>query len=339
MPNGITFTEGSGVADSVFGLIQGPIKMIIEQEAEAFRVQSMLDMLFRHVDSTHGTEYYTAMTSMEGPKPVAENGLYPSTSFQETFRMELRNITWKNQFSVSAEAMEDSQNLDLQSQPAQFVEAHYRTREEFGAALYANAMLGKKTFKFEGMTFGCAAADGMPLFHLAHPSIIEGKPSQCNMFANDFSNEALIALETKMQHFTDDNGKLLHIRPDTILIPNNNVLKQKVLSAIGADKDPNTNNNGFNMNYGRWNVVGWTYLDMILEKAGVAPWVVLDSNRIKRGRCAIWQQRKKMEIKSILDEKTDANVWHDRSRWNAGFGDWRAFGIGGMTGGQELKLA
>lgn len=339
MPNGITFTVGSGVADSAFGLIQGPIQMIIKQEAEAFQAQSMLDMLFRHVSSTHSQEVYSAMTSMEGPRPVAENGAYPSTSFQETFRLTLQNVTWKNQFSISAEALEDDQNLDLQSQPAQFVEAHHRTREEFGAALYANAMLQKKSFNFGGMAFNCGAADGKALFAVDHPSIIKGKTAQCNMFANDFSNEALIAMETKMQHFTDDNGKILHIRPDTILIPNDNVLKQKVLSAIGADKDPNTNNNGFNMNYGRWNVIGWTYLDEILAKTGVTPWVVLDSNRIKRGRCAIWQQRKKMEIKSILDEKNDANVWHDRSRFNAGFGDWRFAAIGGIEGGQELKLA
>lgn len=338
MPNGITFTVGSGVADSAFGLIQGPIKMIIEQEAEAFQAQSMLKTLYRFVDSSHAQESYSAMTGMNGPKPVAENGLYPSTSFQETFRMNLRNITWKNQFSVSAEAIEDSQNLDLQSQPQQFIEAHHRTREEFGAALYAAAMLGQTSFKFEGMTFSAAAADGKALFCTEHPSIITGKPSQCNMYANEFSNKTLVAVETDMQHYTDDNGKLLHIRPDTILIPNDNVLKYQVLEAIGADKDPETSNNGFNMNYGRWNVIGWTYLDQFLG-SGSKPWIVLDSKRIQRGRCAIWQERKKMHVHSFIDEKTDANVWHDRSRWIAGFGDWRAFGGGGMAGGRELQTA
>lgn len=334
---GITFTVGAGVADSAFGLVQAPIQMLITKEAELYEEQSMLKKLFREVNSSHAMEGYAAMTSMGGPKPVGENGAYPSASYQESYQKVLKNVTWKNEFSVSAEAIEDNQNLDLQGNPEAFVAAHYRTKEEYGAAVYAGAMSGKTAVDFEGISFDIAGADGKCLFDTAHPSILK-KKAQSNKFANEFSNKALVAAETAMQHFVDDNGKLLHIRPDTILIPNNNILKYQVLEAIGADKDPETNANGFNMNYGRWNVIGWTYLDQFLEE-GAMPWVLLDSTRIQKGRCAIWQQRKKMAVHSYIDNGTDANVWHDRSRFVAGFADWRFASIGGMTGGTELKLA
>ena len=38
----ITFSEGSGVNDSVFGKSQEPIKMFIEKRAEAFEAQSIM---------------------------------------------------------------------------------------------------------------------------------------------------------------------------------------------------------------------------------------------------------------------------------------------------------
>ena len=336
---GITFTVGSGLADAGFGLVQGPIKMLIKKTAEPFEAASIRKKVFREVQSTHALENYRQMGSMHGPKPVAENGAYPNTDWAETFDKSLRNVTWKNRFSISREAIEDEQNLELQSRPAAFATAHYRTEEEFGAAIYAGAMSGKSSIAYEGKNFDISCADGKPLFHTAHPCHPNGssKKTQCNVFANEFSNKALVAAETRMQLFHDDNGKLVSVLPDTILIPNDPILKYKVLECIGADKDPDTNVNGFNMNYGRWNVIGWSYLNQFLED-GFAPWVLLDSNMIKNGISALWQNRVGFACHSFYDNDTDANVWNDRSRFNAGFADWRFCSIGGVAGGQELKL-
>ena len=337
---GITFTVGSGLADSAFGLIQGPLKMMIQKQAEPFEAASIRKKVFREVSSKHAMESYGQMGSMNGPKPVAENGAYPSTEWGESYRKTLENVTWKNQFSISREAIEDDQILELQTKPIAFSTAHYRTEEEFGAAIYAGAMMRKTSIAYEGKNFDIACADGKPLFFDKHPAHPNGsyKKTQCNMFANEFSNKALVAAETKMQMFVDDNGKLLSVRPDTILIPNDAMMKYKVLEAIGAEKDPETSINGFNMNFGRWNVIGWSYLNQFLED-GFAPWVLLDSNLIQNGISAIWQSRKGFECRSVYDEDTDANVWKDRSRFNATFADWRFAAIGGVTGGQELKLA
>lgn len=337
---GVTFTVGSGLADAGFGLVQGPIKMLIKKQAEPFEAAAIRKKVFREVKSNNNREGYHAMSSMGGPKPVAENGAYPSTSWAATFDKTLVNVTWKNSFEISREAIEDDKVLELQSKPMAFTAAHFRTEEEFGAAIYAGAMRGETSIVYEGTVFDIAAADGMPLFHAAHPCHPNGSygKTQCNMFANEFSNKALVAAETRMQLFRDDNGKLMSVRPDTILIPNDNVIKYKVLEAIGADKDPETNVNGFNMNYGRWNVIGWSYLNQFLDD-GFAPWVLLDTNMIQTGQSAIWQDRIGFTCHSYYDHGTDANVWHDRSRFNAGFIDWRFASIGGMEGGQELKLA
>ena len=126
-----------------------------------------------------------------------------------------------------------------------------------------------------------------------------------------------------MQNTVGDNGELLAIQPDTILIPNDAVLKNKVFEAIGSDKDPATANNGFNYQFGRWNVIVDPYLTLALKKLGktAAPWILLDSHFIQENDGAIFQNRVKLTVKSEIDPNNDNNRWKGRGRFSAGFAD------------------
>ena len=103
----ITFTEGSGLQDSIFGKSQEPIKMFLEKRGEAFEQASMLPELFNISPSNHWGEKFTTMTAMEGFQPVGENGDYPVDGMQEGFSKFLEHMTWKNSFSLSREIVED----------------------------------------------------------------------------------------------------------------------------------------------------------------------------------------------------------------------------------------
>ncbi len=138
-----------------------------------------------------------------------------------------------------------------------------------------------------------------------------------------------------MQNFRGDNNEILDVAPDTILIPNDYALKMKVFEAIGADKDPDTSNNGFNYNFGRWNVIVWPYLNQFLAD-GVTPWVLLDSKYNEEYGGAVWLDRVNLEVKSRIDDNTDANIWSGYARFVAGFNDWRFAALGGMSGGSTL---
>ena len=46
---------------------------------------------------------------------------------------------------------------------------------------------------------------------------------------------------------------------------------------------------------------------------------------------AVWLDRIKLAVKSYVDENTDNNIWKGRSRFIAGFNDWRAFAVGGIA--------
>ena len=224
--------------------------------------------------------------------------------------------------------------MDLRKQPAAFITGYYRTREKFGAALIGSAIAGNTKINFGGKMFDVTTADKKPLFSKEHPEKLT-KKTQSNLFADDFSVDALGAMETAMQDFRGDSDEILDVAPDTILIPNDYALKKAVFEAIGADKDPETSNNGFNYEYGRWNVIIWPYLNQYIT-AGTSPWVLLDSRYNNEYAGAVWLDRKTLEVKSHIDDNNDANVWSGYARFTAGFNDWRFAAVGGVTGGTDL---
>ena len=331
---GIIFSEGSGLNDSVYGKCQAPIRMFLEQRGEEFEKQSVLKDLFLMGTSENYGDMMTAMTAMSGFDPVGENGAYPLDSMQEGFKKMLVYETWKDSFSISAEIIEDGKLMDMKKQPAGFIKSYGRTREMFGAALFGGAIKGQTAVKYRGKDFDITAADAQPLFSIKHPAKVSGK-AQTNKFADAFSVDALGRMESAMHLFRGDNGEILDVAPDTILIPENPELKKQVFAAIGADKDPVTANNAFNYQYGRWNVIVWSYLNQFVTD-GTAPWVLLDSKYNQTYGGAVWIDRIKLAVRSTIDENTDANVWRGRSRFNATFNDWRFAAVGGVAGGTEL---
>ena len=331
---GMTFTMGSGVADSVFGKSQAPIRLFLESQGEAFEQSSPLKRLFAMgKDGSFGVKL-TGMTAMEGFQAVGENGAYPEDSMQEGYSKLLEHMTWKDQFSISMESVEDGKLIDFKKKPAAFIKGYHRTREKFGAALYAGAIDGKTSIAFNGHTFGLTCADGKKLFAADHPSKL-GKATQSNVFSDAFSAQALGKLETRMQNFMGDAGNILDVAPTTILIPNDAAAKAAVFAAIGADKDPATSNNAFNYQFGRWNVICWTYLNQFLKSYNDFPWILIDEAYNQDNEGAAWYDRKELTVRSEI-AANDANQWKGNARFIAGFNDWRFAAAGGISGASAL---
>lgn len=333
MPN-VTFSVGSGVADSIFGLSQAPIRALIEHRAEAFEQASMLKQIFAHTNSKHPIEKYTSMTEMKGPEPVGEGGAYPVDGNEEGFSKTMEHMVWRDSFAITREAIDDARIKDLKKKPAAFTRGFYRIKEEFGASMIGGAMLGD-TVKYRDKVFDAKGADGKQFFHKDHPYYTATKKTQSNVYAGALTAANLGLLETRMQNFEGDTGEILAVAPKTILIPNDGALKNQALEAIGSDKDPQTSNNGFNYQYGRWNLIVWPYLNFLLKK-GLKPWILLDPDYNEEYDCAVLQQRVKMEVHSELDSGKINNVWYGYERYGIGFNDWRGFAVGGIDGGTAL---
>lgn len=332
----IVISISSRVVDSIYGNSQAPIRSHVMKRAEAFEQESLLPKLFRMERSRHWAEQYGGETAMENFVPVGEGGSYPLTGFEESFQKTLVNETWKQSFAITRELVDDAQLGKMKQRANKLMTSYYRTREMFGRSLYAGGLLGTEV-QIGGKKFSTASADGKKLFATNHIAKVKGN-QQSNAFAGELTAANLDAVETVMQNTKGDNGELLAIAPDTILIPNDAALKRKVFEVVGADKDPDSGDNGFNFQFGRWNVIVDPYLTMALQQLGVqtAPWILLDSKFIQENDGAIWQDRVKLELSSEIDDNNDNNKWKGYARFTGGFVDWRFAAAGGVSGGTAL---
>lgn len=331
----IIFSQASGVADSIFGKSQEPIKAIITEQVESFQQVSVIEHLFYMDKSKNFAEKYTIETSLGDFEPVGENGAYPKTSIQEGFAKTIEPETWKSSFEVTQEMIEDAKIGKIKSRAKQFTTSYGRTREKYAANLIA-AGIGE-TMEIKGNTYNVTCADGKPMFSAEHPSAIPGKKFvQSNLFNAAFNKKVLNKVQEMMQKFADDDGNLLNVMPDTIIIPNDGELKDLVYAAVGSELDPNTPNNAWNFQVGLWNVIVWNYLPATLN--GEPYFIMADSKFLQDYMCVPFVDRVDLTVTSYIDENTDANVFKGRARFAAGFNNWRGMALcgAGMTDGTDL---
>lgn len=336
MANLLKVSITSGVMDSVFGKSQYPIKMFLEKKAEAFEAQSVVDQIFCMEKSKHFGEKVSGLTSFDAFDVVPEGGAYPKDTIEEGYGQTFEHVTVKKSFPLTQEAVEDANLINFRKKPASFVSAYYRTREQLGAALIGAGIQGNNSINVLNHKFSALAADKLGLFNTGHTSFTGEYGTQSNRYTNAFSDDALGLIESAMQDYRGDNGEVLGVTPDTILIPNDAALKKAVFAAIGADKDPDTANNGFNYHFGRWNVIVWQYLNQFIGSE-VKPYIVMSSQYNKDAGGAIWYDRVPLTITSYIDENTDDNIWKGRARFSAGFNDWRFAAVGGVASGTTLS--
>lgn len=331
----IIFGKMSGLNDSIYGKSEAPIKAFLEENVKAYTENSFVEKVFKMIDSDNYAEKFTSLTGLaQGFLPVGEGGAYPKDERQEGYSKTLEHDTWKDSFTITQEMIEDSKILDLNRTGARgFIDAYALTREKYGAQFIIGAVTGTST-TFRGKNIDCTSADGVSLFSTAHTSITGGA-TQSNKYAGAFSNDNLGKAETVMQNFKDDNGEILTVSPDTIIIPNDAKLKSDVFAAIGAENDPDSANNGFNYQYGRWNVIVCPYLNPLITTTD-KPYFLYDSRYNENYNGLLFLDRIKLTVSSYVDENTDNCVWKGRSRFVCGANDWRSIAVFGITGGSTL---
>ena len=110
-----------------------------------------------------------------------------------------------------------------------------------------------------------------------------------------------------------------------MVIPNYYGFKNALLTALKTQYSSAMGDNGVNLQYGNWNVVVSPYLNGLagFTEADKA-FVMIDSKYNKEALGAVWFDRVPLTVKSYIDEPTEANVWSGRSRFGAGFNNFRA---------------
>jgi hypothetical protein len=331
----------SGLMDSFMGKKLEPVYAVINDTAVKYDEQfALLKPLFCEHNSQNFAESIVSESGLGDFVPTAEGADYPKGTYAgEGYSSTFLHREWKNSFELSETLFEDNKTSEIRKRAGLFTNSLLSTKEKHRAVLLSGGKDDTVTVTYNvggttvTATFSTCSADGVSLFNTEHPCKFS-EDTQSNCFADEFSNESLGRISTEMQNFKNDKGDLVDVVPDTIIIPNNYALKQAVFAAIGADKDPDTSNNGFNYLFGTWRVICSPLLTRYLQPT---EYIIGASGYNEAAEGAVWFDRIKMKSRTFQAEGTGNFVMQGRARWSAGFNDWRAYALGGTSEGTVLK--
>ena len=334
--SGIPISVSSGLNNTIFGEIQGPLSMLIEQEYARFQNSefTLWDKIFKE----YKLQTHTGTIGEGGAiglfEDVGENGAYPISDIKDGFLKHLMAEEWKNSFGISQTAMEDKMDQVLKDGSKQLVASFYRTKNAFFWGLLAAALNGSDYVTKKKNKISIKAKDGVNLFSQSH-QMANASGSICNAFSNVFSKTALGTVAEKMQNTKDDNGEIIGLTPDTIIIPNTEKAKDDVFGVVGAHNDPDTAaGNKYNYQFGNWTVIAVPWLAELATKDSY-PWIIMDSQYNEDGHGAIDVERIPLNITSEL-ASNDVNLWKGRARFSGAFHEFRAFAAGGLSYGAQI---
>ena len=350
---GVIFNIEQSARLSDFNILQEPIKMILENEVEAFEKGSIIPEVFVQKTTDRYMEEYRSSTSMDGFKPTEDMEVAGISDFEESYFQQYTTQIWTNSFVVSKQTMEDNKMMDIDTKSMGFIKSYGRTREQYAVAAISNALAHneayEETFKLypkhgKGMdtTDGTIEGTKQQYFSASHKTVKlrDGRQqiTQSNKFyAKDLDFTSNVAdleekvldvlgqVEAKMAVYKDDKGNIVPVDVNKIVTGKNyrlvDILTRGLKSKYGAAMD----GNGINTQYGKYKVITNAYLSGVPgfsdDECGL---LLISDERNREGLGAVWFDRVPLTVRSYIDNKTEANVWSGRARFGAGFGDFRA---------------
>lgn len=342
MNTGVLFTVSGDLANSIFFKdLYAPLKSVVVEKYTEFAQTDTFKEIFKEVMSDSFAESYTSMTELIGGfEQITEGGVPKISERMEGYKKFVENFNYANSFHVTRNAIEDNKIAGAINGLALMMRNYWLSRNHEAGAFLVNAVNGTSTYK--GKAMDITSADGLSLFNTAHTSKVDGVANQSNKYAGDateqasgvyFSSGLLAKAETAMQNIKDDNGEIAGISPDTIIIPNDAVLKQQVFGVLGATHIPETDGNAFNYLCGRYNVVVSQELNAL---ASSHVFFLMDSNYNSVVDGLIYQNRESLRVRAYTEEKTENIVFAGADRHCYSAIDWREICAFNVTGGTSL---
>lgn len=225
-------------------------------------------------------------------------------------------------YPVSWELLQD-QREQIAGRTEKYMQAARRSVEKVAASVFNHA------FNTSYTSYG----DGLPLCSTAH-TVTGGGSNQSNASSTSVAlTEAnLDSLIQSMSEGKDDNGNIVDLQPDTLLVPPK--LLKKALEITKSTQRSGIADNDANVytmaeyNGGMLKVIPWTYLSEAAGGSDTA-WFLMDSSKHE----ITWKWWNRPEIKQLSEDygaKNDAFYWKIRLRAGFAWYNWR--GIYGSKG-------
>ena len=327
---GIIYSKMVGKNDPMYGKIETPVKMLIENESnQCEKERSVTKALYNIEKSSRFGETILGQSDFDTFMAVEEGAGAENDNIETTYKKFIEHITFMKEFTITAEMVEDAKMgiaVQGQNKAKNFVRSYYRTQNKLAALALVNAT--QKSFIFNKANVDLTVGDELALFHKAHLYHTEKmkKYSQANRFcAKDMTSSAdafetaLNVFANRMRNFKDENGEILGYTADTIIIPGNRPGLERIVKTVcGSERHTGSDYNDINIQYGNWSFVvlpDWT--------PNTDKFMIMSSSANKQLAGNMFFNRKPLVIKNWVDNHTSNYIWNGRCRFGVGFGTWK----------------
>jgi len=270
-----------------------------------------MEMLFGVETSTRYEEQYQGMGAMGLVPPFG--GTVPYTDFDAGYRVDVRNYEFALGMQVERRLVDDDQFNQIKRRASNMADAFNITIETDAANVFINGFTDDGTNRMGASTNG---ADGVGLLSAAHPySPANSGTTQSNEGTLALTIDNLDTTRQNMRNFTDDQGQLLGVNPDMLLVPPELERTATQLVSERAIYEPSSAQYDVNMFSGRFRPVVW---DRLTDSNA---WFLIDSTLMKQH--LIWQWRIRLEFAQAEDFDGLTAKFRGYMRYGIGWTDWK----------------
>jgi len=237
----------------------------------------------------------------------AASGQISEADFNQGYKQTFTHKEYVLDLGIERKLIDDDQHNIVRTSVMRMGDSAALRRETHGASVFNNAFTDSAPY---------AGADAVGLCSTAHPYGPDKTGStQSNEFTLSLTKPNVATIREAMQAFTDDNGNIVAVIPDTLLVPP--ALEDEALVIARSINDPTSDTNAINPQMGRFQVVPWHYL------TDSNAWFMIDSTLMKMGGLE-WYDRVPVGIGLKGGQDTTVKAyWRSYMRYSYGWSDWR----------------
>ena len=275
------------------------------------RPRPIMEMLFGVESSTRFEEQYQGMGAQGLVPPF--DGTVPYADYDAGYRVDIRNYEFALGTQIERRLVDDDQYGQIKRRAQNMSDSFNITIEQDAVNVFVNGFTDSGTNRMGASTNG---ADGVGLLSAAHPySPANTGTTQANEGTLALTIDNLDTTRQAMRNFTDDQGQLLGINPDMLLVPPELERTATQLVSERAIYEPGSAQYDINMFSGRFRPVVWDRL------TDANAWFLIDSTKMKQH--LIWQWRIKPEFAQSEDFDGLTAKFRGYMRYGIGWTDWK----------------
>ena len=325
-------TSTAGLSDSeiaAIGKLRAPLRLVIEHESDNLsKAGGPRDWLFNVEKSNSFADTIVGQNEFPEFTATAEGENATAVGMKETYKKEIENIQFMQEFVITAKMMEDSHYgvaANEKRRAENFTRAYYRTMHK--ACEFALANGTATTGTFAGASLNLATPDGKSLFAKDH-AYGTGSATQANYFAKadafasaEAFEEILSELAIKLRNMKDENGNVLGYTADTIVLPGNASSVERIVKKVCGTNQPmgGTDSAYINTQYGGWRVIVLPDWQITTNQEIM----VMSSEANKNLGGNMFFNRVPLTVRDFVDVHSFNYVWTGRCRFGVGFGTYK----------------